>query len=290
MNKVKKIVVLIAIILATVVMVALWNSPYGAVKTSIEDVNELQKTTKEPFVLTTIEKDTTEEVTELSFNSVDDAKAYVKKYAKQKGYKLKDYPEKLFELMVKDKTSIDYVLDYPSEINKKHDSTLELDSFDSVPLLIQWDTRWGYHQFKNGIVGIDGCGATCLSMAAIYLNKDVTLTPDVIADYAADNGYFVDGSGTSWSMFDKGVKHYGLKSKTISIKKESLVDAVENGHPVVLSVREGDFTRKGHYIVVAGYKNNKFIINDPFSEVNSAKRWSWSRIKPQIKNMWELYK
>lgn len=290
MRGIKKIAIFLIILVAGLIIAILWVTPDGATKEVIELTNSsnnnlviIEKETK-PQQETTIQKE------ELIFKSVDEAKAYVKKYAKKNGYKLEDYPEKLFELMVKDKNSVDFVLDYPGEINKNHDSTLELDSFDSVPLLIQWDTRWGYHQFKNGVVAIDGCGATCVSMIAICLNKDVTLTPDKVADYVSKSGYFVDGSGTSWSMFESGIKHYGLKSRGVSINENELIEVVESGHPVIASVGKGDFTKKGHYIVIAGYEKGKFIINDPFSEVNSAKRWSWNRIKPQIKTMWEFYK
>lgn len=272
--------------LAVATIIVLWNSPVGTKSESIEVVKTVEPSTE---TNSTTQLNTSKPVTQLSFKSAKEAKKYVESYANEKGYNIDDYPEKLFDLMVKDSTSIDFVLDYPLEINKEHNSKLEADKFETIPLFIQWDTRWGYHQFKNGVVGIDGCGATCLSMAAVYLKQDASLTPDILADFAADNGYFVNGSGISWSFFEDGVKHFGLKSRGVSINEDSLKKAVNNGNPVIVSVREGDFTRKGHYIVIAGLEDGKFIINDPFSVVNSEKRWTWKRIKPQIKNMWEIY-
>lgn len=288
MNSVRKAIISVAIVIALVVIAWLWNSSVGDSPAKIE-INTTKAPVTEQVIAQTTVPQTTNPPTELTFNNVNEAKKYVEEYAKKKGYDLKAYPEKLFELMVKDKSSIDFVLDYPAEIEKEHPFKLEIDNFDEVPLLIQWDTRWGYHQFKNGVVGIDGCGATCVSMSAIYLTHDLSLTPDVIADYAADNGYFVNGSGISWSMYDKGIGHFGLKSKGVSMSENALKNAVEKGHPVILSVKEGDFTRKGHYILAVGYKDGEFKINDPFSVVNSEKRWTWERLKPQIKNMWEIY-
>lgn len=227
----------------------------------------------------------------LSFDTVEQAEEYIADYANKKGYDFNDYPEKLIELTVKDKTAIPFVLDYPAEINKPHKATIDKSEInDGVPLFLQWDTRWGYHKFKNGVVALDGCGATCLSMAAMYLTGDTSLTPDSIADYAADNGYFVNGSGTSWDLFTSGVKHYGLKSKTVAKNEKALRNALDEGNPVIVSVSEGDFTKKGHYIVIVGYDEKGFKVNDPFSRVNSQKRWSYERLNPQIKAMWKIYK
>lgn len=227
----------------------------------------------------------------LSFETIEQAEEYVREYASEKGYDINDYPEKLIELMVKDETSIPFVLDYPMEITKEHNSVISDSELDNgVPLFLQWDARWGYHSFKNGVVALDGCGATCLSMAAVYLIGDTGLSPDVIADYAAENGYFVDGSGTSWDLFTKGINHYGLKSKNVSNRNDAIKNALSKGNPIIASVGAGDFTKKGHYIVIVGYDDDGFIVNDPYSLVNSQKRWSYERLAPQIKTMWQIYK
>ena len=284
----EKIAISITIVIALLIIVFLWFKPTEFKGREIDAV--YKPTVKENSLTPSVEESETVE-DKLSFGSVEEAKKYVEEYAEKKGYDINAYPEKLYELMVKDETAIDFVLDYPAEINEEHKAVIEKSNDNGrVPLLLQWDKGWGYHQFKNGVVGLDGCGAVCMSMAAVYLNDDVSLTPDLIADYASDNGYFVDGSGMSWSFFEKGVAKYSLKSNSISVNEAKLKQAVENNHPVVVSVREGDFTKKGHYIVIAGYEDGKYIVNDPYSLVNSQKLWSWDRLQPQIKNMWEIYK
>lgn len=291
MRKGKSVIIALLFAVGLIIIVLLWVNPVNTKGDSslVMQESTTQKADDGYSFLPKITEAPMQNNEKISFKTVDEAKAYVEEYAKSKGYDFNDYPEKLFELMVKDEQAIDYVLEYPVEINNEHSFSLEELSYDEIPLFIQWDKRWGYHQFKNGVVGLDGCGATCLSMAAVYLTHDVSLTPDIISDYAANNGYFVDGSGTSWDLFSKGVAHYGLKSKTVGISKNSLINAVEKNHPVIASVREGDFTKKGHYILIAGYENGEFIVNDPFSIVNSEKSWSWERIEPQIKAMWEIY-
>lgn len=251
-----------------------------------------QSTTKSPATQPSTTTTTTEEQTTLHFSNSSKAKEYVEGYAKEKGYSIQDYREKFFDLMVKDPSAIPYVLDYPAKISESRNyAKLDKDELkDGVPLFLQWDTRWGYHSFKSGVVGPDGCGATAFSMTAVYLTGDTSLTPDLISDYIADNGYFVVGSGTSWDFFTRGIEHYGVHSTEISKTEAKMKEVLDDKNPIIVSVGPGDFTSKGHFIVIAGYDKKGFIVNDPYSLVNSQMHWSFERLKPQIRTMWEIYK
>ena len=50
----------------------------------------------------------------------------------------------------------------------------------------------------------------------------------------------------------------------------------------------GDFTATGHYIVLIGLEDGKFIVNDPNSVENSQKLWSYEQIQGQIRNLWVI--
>ena len=39
----------------------------------------------------------------------------------------------------------------------------------------------------------------------------------------------------------------------------------------------------------SGYEDGEFIVNDPFSVVNSETRWSYDKIESQIKNLWAIW-
>lgn len=54
-------------------------------------------------------------------------------------------------------------------------------------------------------------------------------------------------------------------------------------------MRQGDFTTTGHYILLRGYDENGFFVNDPNRRQNSEKQWSYETLKGQIKNLWALY-
>ena len=85
-----------------------------------------------------------------------------------------------------------------------------------VPYLIQYDTRWGYHGYGSSVMGITACGPTCLSMVAIGLTGDTSLTPARIADFSESAGHYVSGAGTAWTLFTQGASSFGLNGEAIS--------------------------------------------------------------------------
>ena len=65
---------------------------------------------------------------------------------------------------------------------------------------------------------------------------------------------------------------------------------MENNHPIICSVGPGDFTDAGHFIVIVGYDENGYIVNDPNSPAKSSREWSFDQLSSQIKVMWEYSK
>lgn len=46
-----------------------------------------------------------------------------------------------------------------------------------IPYLTQYDERWGYHSYGSSVIGITGCGPTCLAMAAAGLTGNTSWQP-----------------------------------------------------------------------------------------------------------------
>ena len=107
-------------------------------------------------------------------------------FAKQHNIPTSAWPEELIALLEKNPETQDFVLNYP--IKKGTFSTANLDEYknsDSVPLLLQWDERWGYFEYAGELMGLSGCGPVCLSMVCIHLLNDTSLTPPWTATEAA---------------------------------------------------------------------------------------------------------
>lgn len=61
----------------------------------------------------------------------------------------------------------------------------------------------------------------------------------------------------------------------------------EKGQPVICSMKPGDFTTTGHFIVLTGLTDDgKLMINDPNSVTRSEKRWDIDTIVGQAKSAW----
>lgn len=199
------------------------------------------------------------------------------------------YPARLIELAARNAEAIPFVLGWPGheEPAAPADITPEL-ARGGIPAFYQWDSRWGYAPYAGGMVGLDGCGPVCLSMAAAGLTGNAENDPLSMARFAEANGYSEAGTGTSWALMTEGAAQLGLSSQELPLDENALRGALAAG-PVILSVRPGDFTTTGHFVLVAGIApDGGFTIHDPNSMANSGQSWSYERLAPQIKNLWAI--
>ncbi len=211
----------------------------------------------------------------------------VRDYIKDKGVSLSQLPPELVEMLRKNPETEDFVLSYSKEKDVGHDIDLsEYKNTDAVPLLLQWDKRWGYEKYGDGMIAFTGCAPTCLSMAAIYLTGDTGLDPLYIADKADEGGYYVEGVGSDWSIMTDFAAELGLDAKELPLDKNTVLGCLEEGEPVICAMGTGDFTETGHFIVLYGTEDGKIKINDPNSIANSKKLWDFEEISGQIKNLW----
>lgn len=156
-----------------------------------------------------------------------------------------------------------------------------------VPLLMQWDLRWGYEPLGESIIGLAGCGPTCLSMAYVYLTEDLEGNPREMARFCQEEGYYLK-EGTSWELWTAGVSRLGLSGEELPLDEGRMKGALGEGKLIVCSMRPGDFTTTGHYILIRGWDENGFYVNDPNHAGNSARQWTYETLKGQIKNLWSL--
>lgn len=200
------------------------------------------------------------------------------------------YGEKLAELLERNEEAADYVESYPErEVYKSQpiDLTQELQS-GSVPLLMQWDKRWGYDAYGSNMIGLAGCGPVCLTMAYLHFTGDAAMTPREMAAFAYDNGYYTEDAGTKWSLWTEGVGKLGLVGEELPLDENRMKQALDDGKVIVCSMGPGDFTTEGHFILIRGYDGNGFYVNDPNRRSNSEKQWEFDALRSQIRNLWAL--
>lgn len=210
------------------------------------------------------------------------------RYAKEHKIDFEEYPASLIELLEKNPETEQFVLEYPLAKDKTYSVDPSTISRESVPLFLQWDQRWGYLTYGNDPAGLTGCGPVCLSMAAFYLTGSADMTPDKIIPFALENGYYVSGVGSSWTLISEGGVKLGLQVTELPLVEGWIYDHLKEGRPIICAMGPGDFTATGHFIVLTGYEDGLLRINDPNSIQNSEKLWSYAEICLQIKNLWVI--
>lgn len=202
---------------------------------------------------------------------------------------LEDYPQVVQEAFATSKENIEYLLNFPFLYGKEQE--VDISGYDiskGVPLFIQWDPMWGYKEYAGNYAGLAACGPTCLSMVAYYLTGDPKYDPVYMMEYAEANGHCGNRQGTYWSLFTEGAVEMGFIVKEEYKTERKLISVLEEGKLIILSVGPGHFTSAGHFIVLTGYEDGYFTVNDPNSYANSQRKWAYEEFEDQIKNIWSF--
>lgn len=199
-----------------------------------------------------------------------------------------EYPKELVELYERNPETKSFVKDYFKEKDMSH--TIDLSNEVTpgrYPYFYQWDKRWGYETYGDDMMALTGCGPVCLSMVLCKLRGDTEYDPLTVAQIADNNGYYVAGSGSSWSLMEGGASLFGMQSRTVPFNDNGIREELLSGHPIICVVGPGTFTTTGHFIVICGIADDgNMIIRDPNSKERSNMTWPLSDLMGQIQNLW----
>jgi hypothetical protein len=146
---------------------------------------------------------------------------------------------------------------------------------NNVILIKQTDPNFRNIPYGCDTIGGSGCGIVSLAMAISYCNGNIRDTNYLrnliteLANYAVKNPpekpYFICGVGTSHGLFidNNFLRKYNVEGRTVNI--EGAKDALKKGEVVIAGFR-GSFPGFGydnHIVLLTGYKNGKFLVNDP---------------------------
>lgn len=195
------------------------------------------------------------------------------------------WPAEVAALLARNEEALGFVLAYPSLVDAVPPDTVDEAEKGVFSPLLQWDARWGAVPYAGSILALSGCGPTVLSVVACGLTGSGAWTPAAIADWAQRWGYATE-SGTSWELMRTGCEQFGVRAQELSLSETDVLGALEAGQPVICSVRPGDFTTAGHFIVLTGVEDGLIRLVDPNSPARSGALWEFGRLAPQIKNLW----
>lgn len=156
----------------------------------------------------------------------------------------------------------------------------------SLPYIYQIDEQWADQPYAGATIKKSGCGPTSLSMVYVYRTGKRDMDPLAMASFAEQNGY-VQGGLTAWTLMSEGAARLGLSSQSVGASTAAVASALASGSPVVVSVRPGDFTQVGHFMVLSALSNGRYLsIHDPNSKKNSALLWDIDRVLSQTAAAW----
>ena len=199
-----------------------------------------------------------------------------------------EYPIELMAALCNNGEMLEFVQGYLDSDGSVTGGFTLLERNEAHPLLLQWDKRWGYAAFGDHDIALSGCAPTCLSMVVLQLTKNADTTPDAVAKYTMENGYYLEGTGTAWSLMTEGCRNFGVQGEELPLDRGRIMSALDAGHPIICSLRPGDFTTAGHFIVLVAEQNGQIVVRDPNSRARSEKLWDYDTLEPQIKNLWEF--
>lgn len=216
----------------------------------------------------------------------------LEQFAAEHGLTLADYPEKLIELLGRNEETLEFVMNYPLKYGTEQ--PIDISGYadtEGVPLFIQWDQQWGYRDYVGNVAGLSGCGPTCMAMVMYHFTRDPNMHPAYMMEFAESNRTYASvGGATQWAFFKNGGAELGLTVEELNYdeihSERTLARILESGKVIVMNVGPGVFTEIGHYMVLAGYEDGKFRVNDPNSPANSAQLWDFEIFEDQIKMMW----
>lgn len=196
------------------------------------------------------------------------------------------YPKTMLEALEKNPEIQDFVKNYPDSEPVVQGGISDEEKAAEHPLFLQWDVRWGYVSYGDDNIGLSGCGPACLSMVIFSLTRNESATPDAIAGYSMNMGYYEYGAGTSWNLMTDAAAQYGVMAEGLALSEGIMKEHLDNGHMIICSMGPGDFTTTGHFIVIYGYDQDGFLVNDPYSRIRSNRTWDYDTISGQIRGMW----
>lgn len=208
------------------------------------------------------------------------------------------YPDKILQYYYSDSEDFDYVYGYPEHKDDYLTMSFtdeELEA-EEIPALYMHDPRWAY--VDDGVVKKCGCGAVCMTMANLYLHHDSAIEPVAVMRFAEANGYkskilggiesahisdVLAGCGFEFTEHNFDLDEGGSGT----LKEEQLKADLDKENTVIMAAMYGD-TFGSHAIIIRGYDENGFYINDPEEEEKTAQVWDFSVFSKELMRYYEL--
>lgn len=209
---------------------------------------------------------------------------------------IEDYPDSILDVYYNEEDSLDFVYNYPFHKNDYENMSYtdeELQS-ETVPALYMFDSRWGYETIGGSYIKSEGCGAVALAMAHLAVFHNGEADPVTIARLAEENdciggvfgGIRIHDIARLAGLMGFTVTEHNCE-EGVSLSEEELRAALDTPGTAVFAAMDGE-TFGGHAIIIRGYGEDGYYINDPASRENTETVWSFDVFKNELTRYYEL--
>lgn len=133
----------------------------------------------------------------------------------------------------------------------------------NVTRFSQGDPRWAANTYANSTYTIQqkGCALSSLAMALNFAG--VSTDPGALNTLMNNDGDFV-GTGVNWTAATRDASGDSLEFHAFrTTDTQYLSQTLANGYPIIVGVNLNDQGEPSHFVLVIGYQNGQFLINDP---------------------------
>ena len=159
----------------------------------------------------------------------------------------------------------------------------------------QGDKRWRNYKpspgaYPNSTMRTTACGPTCIANVVSAMPKlgKSNITPLDAAIWAVSRKYFIGRSGFLYTSIEPSLKHYGIRSVTITKDSIKANLALRRGDWVIAAMGRSRWAKRGHYILAYGLtERNTVLVSDPASNSDfRQKDGPWSEMSKAALQFW----
>ena len=197
--------------------------------------------------------------------------------------------EAIIQLALDDSGAIGFVKKVPGA-QKTASAYTDAVTKGTVPMLLSYDSRWGFSDYAGLPLGVSGSGPTCLSMAYMGLTGKNDKYPADVAKIATDDGYASGDYYTKETFFSKDTSKLGLYCETPAPSADEIVGSLSNAHPIICLVKADTLTSRVHYVICAGINADGTInVYDPTCSTVAAHPWAAATIAGYSTKMFVIH-
>lgn len=104
------------------------------------------------------------------------------------------------------------------------------------------------------------------------------------------NGYYLEGTGTAWSLMTEGCKKFGVRGEELPLDQGRIMAALDAGHPIICSLRPEILPRQDTLLFWWESRTGQLCGTGSQQQARSEKLWDYDRLASQMKNLWAFTK